>query len=567
MKHNLDILRNKKVLITIYILLGVILALLNSFSASYFQKVLDDFSSNKLSLATLLIYGFVLVIICGLNYVDEYPGSKLTESIFLDFKLKALKKMSTIDYKYYQTLGTGNLVQKIETGANAGESILFDFYFKLLRELIPNIFFSLLFIASIDQNIMIDIGIGYIFVFMITNILLKYLYSIKAHILNNEEIFNKYVIRGFMELVVFRTNKRFHSEISKAEEASGEIVNSKTKMKMIHEAFFAIFALFITVIKVIILFISWKDNSLSAGAIVALITLIDKAYSPVAIFNVLFVQYKLYRSAFKRYTDLLDMPDDVKLNLGKRVNSMEVKGNISFEKVCFSYDNKKVFKDLSFKIEAGSSVAFVGESGSGKSTIVKQIIGLLKVDKGNIYVDTNNLAEVNLNDFYNYVSYTSQEAPIFDGTLRENIIFDKDISDNDVVATLQSVGLSSFYSSLPKGLDTEVGEKGIMLSGGERQRLVLARLFFGEAKIVILDEATSAMDNVTEELVMKNVMEQLKNKTVITIAHRLNTIKEYEKIYVLKKGKIVGEGNFEGLLKSNEYFKQLWNASMENCSV
>lgn len=565
MKYNLEILKNKKVLITIYILLGVVLALLNSFNASYFQKVLDDFSSNKLSIETLLIYGFVLVIICGLNYVDEYPGCKLSESIFLDFKLKALKKMSTIDYKYYQSLGTGNLVQKIETGANAGKNILFDFYFKLLRELIPSIFFSLIFIASIDKNIMIYIGIGYIFVFIITNMLLKYLYNIKAHILNNEEIFNKYVIRGFMELVVFRTNKRFNSEMAKAENASREIVNSKTKMKMIHEAFFAIFALFITIIKVIIIFISWKGNALSAGAVVALITLIDKAYSPIAIFNVLFVQYKLDRSSFKRYTDLLDMPDDVKLNSGKRVNFMKVKGSISFDKVCFSYEDKKVFEDLSFKIQAGSSVAFVGESGSGKSTIVKQIIGLLKADKGNIYLDTDNLAEVNLNEFYNYVSYTSQEAPIFDGTLRENIIFDKDISDDKVVAALESVGLSSFYSSLPKGLDTEVGEKGIMLSGGERQRLALARVFFGEAKIVILDEATSAMDNVTEELVMKNVMERLKNKTVITIAHRLNTIKEYEKIYVFKKGKIVGEGNFEGLLASNQYFQQLWNTSVENC--
>jgi ATP-binding cassette subfamily B protein len=368
-----------------------------------------------------------------------------------------------------------------------------------------------------------------------------------------------------MELVVFRTNKRFRSEIAKAEHASREIVNSKTKMKMIHEAFFAIFALFITIIKVIVIFLSWKGNSLSAGAVVALITLIDKAYSPVAIFNVLYVQYKLDRSAFKRYTDLLDMPDDAKLNSGKRVNSMEVKGDISFDKVCFSYEEKKVFKDLSFKIQAGRSVAFVGESGSGKSTIVKQIIGLLKTDKGNIYVDENKLSEVNLNDFYNYVSYTSQEAPIFDGTLRENIIFDKDISDDEVVEALKSVGLSSFYFSLSKGLDTEVGEKGIMLSGGERQRLALARVFFGEAKIVILDEATSAMDNVTEELVMKNVMNRLKNKTVIAIAHRLNTIKEYEKIYVLKKGEIVGEGNFDVLISSNQYFQQLWNTSVENC--
>ena len=226
MKHYLEILNNKKLGITIYILLGIVLALLNSFSASYFQKVLDDFGANTLSITTLCIYGFVLVIVCGLNYIDEYPSCKLSENIYLDLKLKALRKMSTIDYKYYQSLGTGNLVQKIENGANAGKSILFDFYFKLFRELIPSIIFSLIFIASIDKNIMIYIGIGYAFVFIVTNILLKYLYNIKAHILNNEENFNKYLIRGFMELVVFRTNKRFKDEISKAANASKEIEKS-----------------------------------------------------------------------------------------------------------------------------------------------------------------------------------------------------------------------------------------------------------------------------------------------------------------------------------------------------
>jgi len=562
MKHYLEILNNKKLGITIYILLGIVLALLNSFSASYFQKVLDDFGANTLSITTLCIYGFVLVIVCGLNYIDEYPSCKLSENIYLDLKLKALRKMSTIDYKYYQSLGTGNLVQKIENGANAGKSILFDFYFKLFRELIPSIIFSLIFIASIDKNIMIYIGIGYAFVFIVTNILLKYLYNIKAHILNNEENFNKYLIRGFMELVVFRTNKRFKDEISKAANASKEIEKSKTKMKMIHEAFFAIFALFITVIKIIIIFISWKGNTLSVGAVAALLILIDKAYSPIAIFNVLFVQYKLDKSAFERYTNLLDIPDDVKLNSGNIINSIE--GSIYFKNVCFSYEEKNIFENLSFNIAAGSCVALVGESGCGKSTIVKQIIGLLKVDEGSIYVDNNDLSQVNLNQFYNYVSYTSQEAPIFDGTLRENIVFDKEISDNEIIEVLKSAGLASFYSSLSKGLDTEVGERGVMLSGGERQRLALARVFFNNAKIVILDEATSAMDNITEELVMKNIMKFLKDKTIITIAHRLNTIKDFDKIFVFKDGKIVGDGHFKELLKNNQYFKELWNTALQS---
>ena len=561
MIHYLDILKKKKLWISIYILLGIVLALLNAFSASYFQKVLDDFGDKTLSTTTICIYGFVLLLICGLNYFDEYPSCKLSQSIYFNFKLKALRKMSTIQYKYYQLLGTGNLIQKIENGANAGKSILFDFYFRLIRELIPSMFFSLIFIANIDKNIMIYIAIGYVFVFVVTNVLLKYLYKIKARILNNEEIFNKYVVRGFMELVVFRINKKFNHEISRAIKTSEEIVKSKTQMKMIHEAFFAIFGLFITFIKVMIIFISSKNNVLSVGSVVALLILIDKAYSPIAIFNVLFVQSKLDKIAFRRYTDLLDMPDDVLLNSGKIVNKIE--GDICFKNVCFSYDGKNIFNDLSFNIPAGSSIALVGESGSGKSTIVKQLIGLLKPDAGSIYIDGNDLSELNLNHFYNYISYTSQESPIFDGTVRENIIFDKDIADDTIIGVLQNVGLTSFYLTLPKGLDTQVGEKGVLLSGGERQRLTLARVFFGDAKIIIFDEATSALDNITEELVLKNVMLFLKNKTIITIAHRLNTIRNVEIIYVFKEGKIVGEGDFKELLENNQYFKDLWMASME----
>ena len=562
MKHYLDIIKNKKLWITIYILLGLVLAFLNAFSASYFQKVLDDFGKTDLSIKTIFVYGLVLVSLCILNYFDEYPSCKLSHSIYLDFKLKALKKISTINYSYYQSLGTGNLVQKIENGATAGKNILFDFYFRLARELIPSMIFSLIFIANIDKNIMLYIGIGYVFVFLVTNILLKYLYKIKAHILNNEEIFNKYIVRGFMELVVFRTNKRFDHEINQATAASKEIINSKTTMTMIHEAFFAIFALFVTLIKVVIIFISWKNNILSVGGLVALLILIDKAYSPIAIFNVLFVQCKLDKSAFRRFTDLLDMPNDNNLNSGKIMTSID--GSISFNNVCFSYSEKSVFNDLSLDISSKSSVAFVGESGSGKSTIVKQIMGLIKPTGGNIFIDGNDLSRLNLNHFYNFISYTSQESPVFDGTLRENIVFDKNISDEILMKTLDKVGLTAFYSSLPKGFNTEIGERGVMLSGGERQRLALARIFFVDAKIVILDEATSAMDNITEEFVMKNIMEFLRNKTVITIAHRLSTIRNADKIYAFKDGVIVGAGSFNELLNNNQYFLQLWNTSMKN---
>ncbi len=559
MKHFSDILQKNKLLIIFYVLLGILLAFLNTFNASYFQKVIDDFGNTSISATTIIFYGLILVLLCVLSYLDEYPSRKLSEGLYLDFKIKALKKISIIEYTYYESLGTGNLVQKIESGSEAGKSILFDFFLQVLRDLVPCIIFSLIFIAKISIPIMFSIIVGYIIVFAITNLLLKYLYHIKENILTNEEMLNRLMIRGFMELVVFRINKRFQCEINKAASTGKEIVNSKVKMKLIHEAFFAIFALLITIIKVIILYYGWKTKALSVGSVVALISLVDKAYTPIAIFNVLYVQYKLDKAAFKRYTDFLDMPNDKQLQCGKYIETVE--GNISFQKVSFSYEGKAVFEDLSFDLLAGQSIALVGESGSGKSTIVKLLIGLLKPKTGTIFVDKQDLSKFNLNSFYPQLSYISQESPVFDGTLRENLIFDSEVSENNILEVLKQVKLFDFFSSLNKGLDTRVGEKGVTLSGGERQRLALARLYFSNSKLIILDEATSAMDNITEKLVMNNLMKFLKGKTIIIIAHRLNTIENVDKLLVFKKGRILEMGSFHELLSNDSYFKQLYESN------
>lgn len=556
MKKFLEVIEKKRLMVIFYLLLGVTISLLETFSVSYFRTVLDDFGNKNLTIQTIMIYGASLIIVCILSYFDEYPSNKLAESIYYDFKIEAMKKMRSIDYQSYQSFGTGHLIQQVETGSRAGKNILFNFYFQLVRSLIPNIVFSLFFIVAINRDIVIYIVIGYAFVFIISNILLKYLYKIKAKILNNEEIFNKYLVRSFMEFVVFRVHKQFDNEINKASEAGNEIIESKTKMKLIHEAFFAIFELFVILIKVIILLVSWQSHALSIGAVVALLALIDKAYSPIAIFNVLYVQYKLDLSAFARYTNFLEQPDDHSLDSG--VQQLIEEGHIALKDVAFSYENRSIFEGLNLNIPANTKVALIGESGSGKSTLIKLLMGLIKPNQGSLKIDGHNLADLELNYYYNSVSYTSQESPIFHGTLRENIVFDLDVLDEEIEEVIQDVGLSAFYGGLTLGLDTELGEKGIKLSGGERQRVALARLHFKKSKIVILDEATSAMDNLTEDFVMNNLMKNLVGKTVIIIAHRLKSIQYVDTICVMKSGEIIGEGSFENLLEKNQYFKQLW---------
>ena len=261
-----------------------------------------------------------------------------------------------------------------------------------------------------------------------------------------------------------------------------------------------------------------------------------------------------------KYIELLDTKDDEALNNGIKLKKLN--GNIEFKNVCYSYNGEKnIINNLSFEIKNNSSIALVGESGSGKSTIIKLIMGLIKYNKGNILIDDKELSKLNLNSLYNNITYVSQETQIFDGTLRENLVFDKEICDDEILKVISLVCLDKFYKKLEKGLDTELGEKGIRMSGGERQRVALARLFFDSSKIIILDESTSAIDNITERLVMENVIKQLDNKTLVVIAHRLETIKEVDKIYVLSDGVIQEEGKYNELLKMNGYFKKLYKSA------
>ncbi|MBO5032341.1 MAG: ATP-binding cassette domain-containing protein [Lachnospiraceae bacterium] len=242
-----------------------------------------------------------------------------------------------------------------------------------------------------------------------------------------------------------------------------------------------IFVLLVAMLDIGVLFYAWSDKSLTVGSVVALIALIENAYMPIAVFNVLYVQYKLDKASYARFEEFL----------------------------C---------------VRKGEKVAFVGESGSGKSTLVKILLGLLKYQAGQIYLDSMELKDICLDELYSRISYLSQDTPVFDETIRENIVFEKNVSEGRILEALSKVQLSYLIENLAEGLDTEIGEKGTCLSGGEKQRLALSRLWFEDSELIILDEATSAMDNLTEENVMNEVIQRLNEKTVIAIAHRLNSI-------------------------------------------
>ena len=561
MRYIKEILKKNRIWVLVYIGLGIFNAFMANYKADYFQKVIDGLADRTLAFTGVATYGFILLVNYCMNYLDNYPEKKLEHGIYLDFKLLSLRKISTIDYTEYQKIGTGKLVQRIENGSSAGRNVLFNFWLCLIRDLLPTIVFSVYFIWKIDKKVTYVLFVGYMLIFIITNILLKFLYKIKEKILNSEELLNHYLVRGFMEMLIFRMSKQFPNEIKKTNNAKESIVSAKVKMNMIHEAFFTIFALLVAMLDIGILFYAWKTQNLTVGSVVALIALIENAYTPIAIFNVLYVQYKLDKASYKRFEEFLGLKDDDQLRNGNAISAAV--GEIAIKNLSFQYGERRIIDDLSLSIKKGEKIAFVGESGSGKSTLIKILLGLLKYNQGEVRLGDMELRGICLNDLYDRVSYLSQDAPVFDGTIKENLVFEKKVLEEQMLDALSEVQLSHLVENLAEGLNTEIGEKGTCLSGGEKQRLALARLWFEDSELVILDEATFAMDNLTEENVMKSVMQKMEDKTVIAIAHRLNSIAGFDRIILFREGKIVGQGTFEELLRTDSYFMDLYNANVQ----
>ena len=555
MKLFKEVIRNNLKLMIIYVILGISFTFLGLYATNYFQVIIDAFGNKSITLGMIIFYGIILLITAILGYIDNYPDRKLFNKLYLEFKKQSMKKLKTIDYQEYTKIGTGRLSQQVEEGATAARDALYYFWLKLLRELLPGALISLIFIGRIEIKVLLAVLIGYIFVIVLTNIVLKVLYNLKEKIIINQELLNKHLIRGFMELVVFRTNKKYDVELLKIDEEIKDITKGRTKIKLVHEIFFTAFEILVTIIKIVMLIYAFLFESLTIGEIVVLISLLGKAYEPIAIFNVEYIDYKLNKVSLKRYLEYLDLKDVKNMYEGKLIKHLN--GNVSLKNVTFSYGEKQVLKNVNLEIKENSKVAFVGETGSGKSTIIKLISGLISPQNGVVEIDKKDLSTLKLDSYYDHLSYLSQDSPIFDGTLKENIVFDKEIDDEKIIEVLKLVELEKFYSKLKNGLQTELGERGILISGGERQRIALARLFFDDSKIIILDEATSAMDNITEEKVMKVITEKLSNKTFIIIAHRLNTIKNVDEIFVLKNGEILSSGTYNSLQTKCEYFKEL----------
>lgn len=235
---------------------------------------------------------------------------------------------------------------------------------------------------------------------------------------------------------------------------------------------------------------------------------------------------------------------------------------ISLENISFTYPTKKepALNQLNFSIHANSIIGIVGPSGAGKSTLIDVFLGLLKPQHGHLKIDDTIIDNQNLRNWQNLIGFVSQNIFLSEGSIAENIAFgieNDQINFSQVKKVLKLAYLEEFVESLEKGFDTKVGERGVQLSGGQRQRIGIARALYHKAQILVFDEATSSLDGITEKMIMEAIHDLGNHKTIIIIAHRLQTVKKCDQIFFLDNGKVADQGTFEELLEKNQKFKKM----------
>jgi ATP-binding cassette, subfamily B, bacterial len=306
-------------------------------------------------------------------------------------------------------------------------------------------------------------------------------------------------------------------------------------------------------------FAIWEGN-ISVGTLIASLSYIPIMFLPVRSLaeNALTIQQAI--PALQRIYEYFDLPEEHKADLP---SFGEVKGKIDLENIWFTYpsSDKKILKGVSVSLEQGEHIGIVGTSGGGKSTLIQILLGLYEPEKGTVRIDGKNLFDYNRNSFRQQVGVVSQETFLLNSTLRNNLLYGKvNATQEELDRAVDAAGLKELIESLDEKYETVVGERGLKLSGGQRQRVALARAILRQPPVLIFDEATSSLDGETEEKVQESLEQLIPGRTTITIAHRLVTVRNADKIILLDQGMVAEQGTHEELLALRGQYYQLYKA-------
>ncbi|MEK4384584.1 ABC transporter ATP-binding protein [Solibacillus sp. FSL W7-1464] len=513
----------------------------------------------KISALLLLTY----ILSTGMNFVVNYLGHKLGVNIETDMRQQLFNHVQRQPYTFFDNMKTGHLMSRITNDlfdigefAHHGPEDLFIAMMTFIGA------FTIMFNINATLATIILIFVPFLIAVMYwSNRRMKKGWSVMYTEIANV---NGRVEDSFSGIRVVKsfTNEEFEKNRFKNQNAlfrKAKIYAYKV-MAGTHSSIYILTRLLTLLVLVVGAWLSFNDN-LTAGEFASFILFTNVLIRPIDKISALLEMYPKGMAGFKRFCDLLDQEPTI-VDRPNAIDVEQLHGDIEFKNVSFKYaDSKQVLNDLSFKVEAGKTVAFVGPSGSGKTTISALIPRFYDITDGAITIDGHDIRDLTQHSLRKQIGTVQQDVFLFTGTIRENIEYGKlGASFEDIKAAAEQANLLEFIENLPDGFETEIGERGLKLSGGQKQRLAIARMFLKNPPILILDEATSALDTATERIIQQSLNDLAKNRTTLIIAHRLATIRDADYIFVVTPNGIEEQGTYDELVAEGGIFAGLHHA-------
>lgn len=514
----------------------------------------------------LILCGIVVLIIIAksiFSLLQQIISYRITKNQQTDLMVK----LQELGFSYYEKVPTGKIISLFENSVSETQqtyTFLFpQFIYSLAQFAVPSIILILsepiFFFATMVGNII------YIFINQSTNKRIKHYLDVetKAAHESQQSLYDAIVATselkamGSKDWIVNRTVEDFNRF-------------RVARMWSVFWRHFRFTTVGLTLTISIILFYFYGLDLVQSGRLLLgefigysfLIGIVSRGFS--VFFYIIPAQYHALNYAKNLY-DFINLVPDVTQD----DNNLEVqieKFDVVFKNISFSYkDNEPIINDVSFTIPAGKKTAIVGASGSGKSTLLKLIGRFYDVTHGDILVGGYNIKQLKLENLRQNFGYVFQDTYLFNMTIRDNIKFgNPNATDEEVVHAAKCAGAHQFIIDTEEGYDTMVGERGVRLSGGQKQRISIARMMLKKPQIILLDEATSALDSVTESAVKRSLDELSDGRTLVTVAHRLSTIRDYDSIIVLEEGKVAEQGTYQALMDRKGLFYELVMRGGEN---
>ena len=536
------------------------------FMKPFMDKVMVDKQPNFSALIPFLIIGFT-VVQGILQYSSNYLNTWVANKITIGVKRKLYAKLLSMDSSYMDANNSGTILYRYSNDAETASNGLVENMKKFLSKTFSSIALAGVMIYNSWQLAVIAIAVLGLFFYPIVFVRKKMKEIVKKSVVNLSSVMTIYneTFAGNKTVRSFTLEDEFSQRFHKATDTTFTLA-----MKMVKSTNWLSPLMHVIMSVGIGLVIGFGSHLIVSGRItsgnfVAFITALMMLYTPLKGVGNNFVAIQNSFLAIDRIFEILDLQPNLK-DAKNAQELKEVKKGIFFENVHFEYvKGREVLHDINLEIPVGSTVALVGNSGGGKTTVSALIPRLYDVSQGAIKIDDTPITQLSQKSLRQKIAMVFQDNFLFSGTIRENILLgNPHATEQDMWNALKKACLEDFVKELANGLDTEIGERGLLLSGGQKQRLAIARAFIKDAPIVILDEATSALDNKSERVVQEALDNLMKNRTVIVIAHRLSTIQNATKIAVINDGKIVEEGTHTQLLEKGGAYAALYTMQFKD---